>query len=348
MQLGLNMYCQGIPKTSHFVDVSIDETLMLAAAARSLSADGMAVCAGASFTFDGASSRLAVKSVKVAVQRDLPGTMLLWSIPKGGFLLPTKIASGAEIMVLLGDPDATIMVVGSRTRCAVSTESGHHLYVDEDCWLWISPIQRELVLLSAGIPVPSGAGLSERRHVQRASVFETRGLPIAETIQRALLEADRFECFPKAPSSMLFDPWRESEYEDDDRYQVLQMSDMSAPLREFIIDWLRPFFGSARFYFQINRYEQGDHVLPHRDSFKQGLMMLTAGDGDGLCVQTCDYVIRVQDKVGRIVSCDTDAWHWVDPVKSAPRFTLVTIPEFRAETSLFRVSDHATTPQNAQ
>mgnify|MGYP000872348456 CR=1 FL=1 len=330
-----------------FVGVRIDDTSMLVAAARALRTDAMALCAGASFTFDGAASRLAIGSVEAVVRRCLPGETLLWSLPKGCFLLPTSIAAGTEISVLLGDPEATIMIAGTGAPRAVPMESGRRLCLDEDCWLWISPVEGELVLLSTGIPVPSATAHPERGRVQRARVFDTTGLPAAETVQRALSEADRFECIPKTPTNGLFDPWRDSEYEDDDRYQVLQMRDMSSALRGFMADWLAPLFGSSQFYFQINRYERGDHVLPHRDSLQQGLMMLTGGAGDGLCVQSGDDVVRVPDKAGRIVLCDTDAWHWVDPVRSAPRFTLVTIPAFTPNTAFLSASDHGTMSQPA-
>lgn len=321
-------------KLAHFVEVMTDDKSRLVSAAQTLRFDTAALRLGASFSFDGVSSRLATVSVEASHGSGLPGAFLLWWVPKAGFLLPTKIAAGAEFLVLQGDPDAAIVMAGTSAPRVFQIESGRHLRAEEDCWLWLSPVESEISFVTSGISLPSAIKHTKGSSVQQVRVFETSGLPIAETVERTLSEADRFECFPKNPTNELFDPWRDSEYEDDDRYQVLQMRDMSAEFRRFMGDWLTPLFGSSNFYFQINRYERGDHVLPHRDSLQQGLMMLTDGRGDGLCLQSGQDVVRVQDRAGRIVLCDKDAWHWVDPVRNAPRFTLVIIPAFTPKISI--------------
>ncbi|MFD3683202.1 hypothetical protein ACFWTE_00070 [Nocardiopsis sp. NPDC058631] len=81
------------------------------------------------------------------------------------------------------------------------------------------------------------------------------------------------------------------------------------------------------YYVQVSRYDRGDYVLPHRDSLRQGLYMLTTSDRDGLNAQHDEAtVVFVPDRAGTRVEHDPRAWHWVAPVAAEERFTLVTIP----------------------
>ncbi|MEV4577357.1 2OG-Fe(II) oxygenase [Nonomuraea jabiensis] len=123
-------------------------------------------------------------------------------------------------------------------------------------------------------------------------------------------------------------PYRDSEYEDDDRYHVLQMGDMPRKLAVTILNGLAtPDSDLRNFYFQINRYDVGDYILPHRDSLQQGLYMLTDSEVDGLVVQSGPGRMEfVPDTAGSLVEHDPSAWHWVDPVRDHIRYTLVTIP----------------------
>jgi hypothetical protein len=133
---------------------------------------------------------------------------------------------------------------------------------------------------------------------------------------------------PRPPGTEPFDPYRDSEYEDDDRYHVLQSARMPDDLREAIFAAVTP--GGTRmadYYVQVNRYDRGDYVLPHRDSLQQGLYMLTTSESDGLNAQhDAGSVVFVPDRAGTFIAHDPQAWHWVDPVAAEERYTLVTIP----------------------
>lgn len=123
-------------------------------------------------------------------------------------------------------------------------------------------------------------------------------------------------------------PYRNSEYEDDDRYHVLEMANMPADLRAAILRGIAtPESDLSQFYYQINRYDLGDYILPHRDQLQQGLYMLTDSAVDGLVVQSgSGQVTFVPDTAGALIEHDPAAWHWVDPVRDHVRYTLVTIP----------------------
>lgn len=133
---------------------------------------------------------------------------------------------------------------------------------------------------------------------------------------------------PRPSGAPVFDPYRDSEYEDDDRYHVLQSAEMPDDLRKAVFAAITPEGTSmGDYYVQVNRYDRGDYVLPHRDSLRQGLYMLTDSEPDGLNAQhDPETVVFVPDRAGTFVEHDPGAWHWVDPVVSEERFTLVTIP----------------------
>jgi len=133
---------------------------------------------------------------------------------------------------------------------------------------------------------------------------------------------------PPTPGRDPFDPYRDSEYEDEDRYHVLASDRMPADLRAAIFAAATP-PGTRQgdYWVQVNRYDRGDYVLPHRDALRQGLYMLTTSRADGLNAQhDAGTTVFVPDRAGAYVEHDPRAWHWVDPVAAEERFTLVTIP----------------------
>ncbi|MEE1742600.1 2OG-Fe(II) oxygenase [Streptomyces sp. BE147] len=157
----------------------------------------------------------------------------------------------------------------------------------------------------------------------------------SEIVRIAEMHRDLFEDYPssaaaaaRTPDRDPFDPYRDSEYEDDDRYHVLQANHMPADLLEAVVRGIADADSDlSRFYVQINRYDRGDYVLPHRDKVQQGLYMLTSSTKDGLVAQSSDGRMNfVGDRAGTLVLHDAAAWHWVDPVQDGPRYTLVTIP----------------------
>jgi hypothetical protein len=153
-----------------------------------------------------------------------------------------------------------------------------------------------------------------------------------EITELAARHRDRFTDYPSPGAEPRpFDPYRDSEYEDDDRYHVMQADRMPAELRAAILAGIAPpGIDPARLsglYVQINRYDQGDYVLPHRDSLQQGLYMLTTSERDALIAQDAHgRAVRVPDRAGTYITHDPGAWHWVDPVVDHTRYTIVTIP----------------------
>jgi hypothetical protein len=287
---------------------------------------------GAQFTFDNLPSMAAVapasaiEALSPDVRARIPASALIWSLPKGGYVLPIRVAAGTILHILNGGGCDRVVVATPTAVRAHRAESGARITVQSDSWLWISPSNASLHLVSLSLAVQESSSNSLPSAVALARVLSLNYLPTSEIVERANEEAARFTCYPLTPSGVPFNPWRDSEYEDDDRYQVLEMNAMSVGFRNLMIKTLSPFFKTSYFYFQINRYETEDFVLPHRDTLPQGLIMLTSSDADGLTVQTGNKFIRVSDVPGRIVLCDAQAWHWVDPVSASPRFSLVTIP----------------------
>src|SRR5262249_54027729 len=103
-----------------------------------------------------------------------------------------------------------------------------------------------------------------------------------------------------------FDPDRDSEYEDDDRYHVLPRGKMPQQLVEAICASFPGFESRVKTsYFQIQRYDRGDYVLPHRDSLRQAIFVLTTSSRDGLVVQaSCDHLTRIADVAGSMILAD--------------------------------------------
>jgi len=156
-----------------------------------------------------------------------------------------------------------------------------------------------------------------------------------EIIALAETHRERFASYPdpnavrqRPPGWDPFDPYRDSEYEDDDQYHVMGPDQMPAELHAAIIAGIAPAGSDTTdLYVQLNRYEVGDYVLPHRDSLQQGLYVLTTSEQDALVAQNADgQMVRLSDSAGTFVTHDPLAWHWVDPVVDHVRYTLVTIP----------------------
>lgn len=78
-------------------------------------------------------------------------------------------------------------------------------------------------------------------------------------------------------------------------------------------------------FIQIQRYDPGDFIVPHRDNYyikKLHLVVMTNSEYDGLTLQNEKDLIKIYDKAGQKIDADFNNWHWVDPVKDT-RFSLV-------------------------
>jgi hypothetical protein len=78
-------------------------------------------------------------------------------------------------------------------------------------------------------------------------------------------------------------------------------------------------------FLQIQKYEIGDYILPHKDPYANfGLVMLSTSQLDGLVVEDRDKVYRFHpDVTGHFVDVPRYSWHWVNPVREKTRYTAV-------------------------
>lgn len=79
-------------------------------------------------------------------------------------------------------------------------------------------------------------------------------------------------------------------------------------------------------FIQIQRYDPGDYIAPHRDSYsirKLHLITLTTSVVDSLICENEDHdFVRIPDIEGQYVDFPYDAVHYVSPV-TATRYSLV-------------------------
>lgn len=262
---------------------------------------------------------------------DASSPAVLHAIDPGGYILPQPLSTAgrARAIVLVGDASDTLVIARPGEVRRRRLVPGDCIDLAGEGWWWISPTVAPSTLLVHGQQGEHASSASPLPSI--AAVRAIPGvLPEASAIaEAALLRAASFRRYPRSPSGRPFDPWRGSEYEDDDRYRVLPMDAMDAELRRAIAAAITPHAPDGRLYFQVNLYLGGDHVLPHRDDFPQGLYLLTNSRDDGLTVQSGDGFLRVEDVAGTAIHADPRAWHWVDPVVRAPRLSLVTIPPLR-------------------
>jgi len=112
------------------------------------------------------------------------------------------------------------------------------------------------------------------------------------------------------------------------RFKTLKDVDMSSELKDAI-------FADCDFdqdlkymyeFIQVQKYEKGDTIVPHRDSYhitKLHLITLTDSDCDGLvCEDTDKSIVKIFDKAGQYIDFPYDAVHWVDPVRDL-RYSMV-------------------------
>ena len=112
------------------------------------------------------------------------------------------------------------------------------------------------------------------------------------------------------------------------KFKTLKDCDMSPELISAIFNdadfdpVLRDFYD----FIQIQKYEPGDMIAPHRDSYsirKLHLITLTTSDCDGLVCEDSDHSIRkIFDQAGQYIDFPYESAHWVDPVRDL-RYSVV-------------------------
>lgn len=111
------------------------------------------------------------------------------------------------------------------------------------------------------------------------------------------------------------------------RFETLKDRDMD----QYLIDAIfrdadfDPLLKDTYNFIQIQRYEAGEYIVPHKDVYsiqKLHLVILTSSDCDGFtCEDNNGGLVKVFDRAGTYIDL-TDEYHWVDPVKR-PRYSLV-------------------------
>jgi hypothetical protein len=78
-------------------------------------------------------------------------------------------------------------------------------------------------------------------------------------------------------------------------------------------------------FIQIQKYEIGDYILPHKDTYPCfGLVMLSTSSIDGLVVQQRNGSYKFfKDEAGKFIDVPKFCWHWVNPVQEKTRYTAV-------------------------
>jgi hypothetical protein len=112
------------------------------------------------------------------------------------------------------------------------------------------------------------------------------------------------------------------------RFQTLfwddYSKDMPIELREFLIQAFKITEKDYSFL-QIQKYEIGDYILPHKDSYPCfGLLILSTSSLDGIVVQQKDSTYKFfPDIAGSLIDVPKFGWHWVNPVREKTRYTAV-------------------------
>ena len=78
-------------------------------------------------------------------------------------------------------------------------------------------------------------------------------------------------------------------------------------------------------FMQVQKYEVGDYILPHKDDylFDLRLFNLTTSELDGLVCEKDGVFKFIPDVAGQEIKFNRTDWHWVNPVRQHRRYSLV-------------------------
>lgn len=78
-------------------------------------------------------------------------------------------------------------------------------------------------------------------------------------------------------------------------------------------------------FLQIQKYEIGDYILPHKDPYANfGLITLSTSQLDGIVVEGKDKIYRFYpDVTGNSIDVPRFSYHWVNPVREKTRYSAV-------------------------
>lgn len=112
------------------------------------------------------------------------------------------------------------------------------------------------------------------------------------------------------------------------KFKTLKEVNMSPALISAIFDeaGFDPMLRDFHDFIQIQKYDPGDMIAPHRDAYsirKLHLITLTTSDCDGLICEDSDHSIKkIFDQAGQYIDFPYESAHWVDPVRDL-RYSLV-------------------------
>ena len=111
------------------------------------------------------------------------------------------------------------------------------------------------------------------------------------------------------------------------KFKTLKDEHMPDNLKRLIFDYADWDDDTKDFweFIQIQKYEPGDYIVPHRDSYrvrKLHLITLTSSDYDGLVCENDKELVFIPDQAGQYVDFPYDAAHYVSPVREL-RYSLV-------------------------
>lgn len=111
------------------------------------------------------------------------------------------------------------------------------------------------------------------------------------------------------------------------RFKTLHDKDMSSVLIDLIFkdSDFDEFLRDSYSFIQIQKYEPGDFIIPHKDVYEirtLHLITLTTSEVDGLVIEDGKGgLIKKYDEAGTKIEFSNE-YHWVDPVKTL-RYSLV-------------------------
>lgn len=113
------------------------------------------------------------------------------------------------------------------------------------------------------------------------------------------------------------------------RFKTLfQERDGRRDMPEELITFLHKLFNiTERDYdfLQIQKYEIGDYILPHKDPYANfGLVTLSTSQLDGIVVEGRDKVYKFYpDVTGNFIDVPRYSYHWVNPIREKTRYSAV-------------------------
>lgn len=117
------------------------------------------------------------------------------------------------------------------------------------------------------------------------------------------------------------------------KFSSLFESNMSEELIDEIFLSLPEDLKEFHQFIQIQKYDVGDYILPHKDNYhgsvtpliKLHLWSLSSSEYNGITVEQPDGTFKfIVDRAGQYIDFDNNAaWHWVNPVRVSSRYSLV-------------------------